>query len=29
MQEAFHAAWSELTDTVALPSEEVELEMVP
>ena len=29
MQEAFHAAWSELTDTVALPSEEIELEEVP
>jgi len=29
MQEALQAAWSELTDTVSLPSEEVELEKVP
>lgn len=29
MQEAMRAAWSELTDTVALPSEEAELEMAP
>ena len=29
MQEVLHAAWSELTDTVALPSDEVELEMEP
>jgi arylsulfatase A-like enzyme len=29
MQEAFQVVWSELTDTVALPSEEVELQKVP
>ncbi len=29
MEEVMRAAWSELTDTVALPSEETELEMKP
>src|SRR5262245_61923859 len=29
MQEAFRVTWSELTDTVALPSEEVERERLP